>query len=358
MTWWLSCCAPCKKKKRNHPHHPSFVLGEGAYATVHGPLSSTDLQHYVDRWTSTTLSPEMPSTSLYVAKVYRDVKTMPLRPGETRVYETVAALQQGLSTQRILAPLLIDRTHHGYRLEIQEYGGREFTAVVHDRSWEWTDDMVWTLWVSFLEILRVGMDLIDHQLFLTDIKPENMVYTPEHGLALIDVEYVSLEDVYRRETQHVVFTPHPANVPPVFFRMFPESSGSFRTDHNDDDKNPTMPPWTRPFVYQLAVFCLFYPFAVLWLCLFSTMARSSRVMTRMTRLMKDVLQQDTDMQPRVLLAMMERVRLVDFPTLWEEYTAGTLKTAEDVAAVWISDNEIPFPRAKIEKVHYDDHYFF
>jgi hypothetical protein len=334
----------CNENRKEKKRKPSTFLAEGTYARVHGPFTSAELGKKFLHWTSTPLVPALPSSHLYVIKLYRPDTNSFSRPDIRWVYERVLALQREMKTRRIVVPWVIDETRGGLRVEIQEYGGREFTTVLYNSTWKWTDDMVWTLWTSIVEILRVGMDLIEHhQLFLMDIKPENMVYTSEHGLVLIDVEYMMLETVYQRKTENVVFTLDPACVPPLFFRIFPPSYVStppWWEKHT---------PWTRPLVRRIAIFCLFYPFAMLWKTFFHEMNRSSRVRFRMNKIMDHVLQQGTDILPHVLLDMMSRVRLVDFPILWKEYATGVLRSPEDVRAVWISNENLVFPSRKMEK---------
>lgn len=335
MLFCFSSCHP-RKKKAVGPERwpPSPFLAEGGFSRVYGPYTVHQLEPAYRKWTGHRLPP-LPSDRSYIAKFYlHHYRNKNPKENEMALWKKVVQLQSSYPTPRILVPRVLTHTRRKRRLEIQEYGGREFTKFVYDNDELWTDDRLWTLWLSILEILSIGTRLIeDHDLFLLDIKPENMVYTHLHGLSLIDVEYVPQETIFQGDTQNLVYT----------WEWLPPF--------------PTV-EWTRSLVRPMAMYSLFYPLAILWKSL-RVVSSTSKVRFRMNQLMDHGLQQGLDLSLSLplWLSMMKKVCAVDYPVLWKEYTAGMLKTPEDVDAVWISDKKLVFPPPRLEPFLWIKDYF-
>lgn len=139
-----------------------------------------------------------------------------------------------------------------------------------------------------VEILELGTRLImEKNLFMSDINPENMVFSFENGLALIDIEFYnqrqvlesSLNSVSNR-TPSMVFTLNPSSLPIQFGELFGRRRSKYFYQQyrrlwtpkdrklNEATFQSLMETLPRQLdsatVRKLALFTLFYPLCVIW----------------------------------------------------------------------------------------------
>jgi hypothetical protein len=89
-----------------------------------------------------------------------------------------------------------DEPNGYYIVEIQPFGGMDFFEISTNLSFPWSYSMFLQLWTTWLEALYACLKLImKHHLFVSDLKPENMVYNPHEGLRLIDVDVMSQSSI-------------------------------------------------------------------------------------------------------------------------------------------------------------------
>lgn len=118
-----------------------------------------------------------------------------------------------------IRPLVCGMLSFG-RFEVQPYGGKELFQVLTDGQ-KWTSfDPLKMAVRSLTMIAKACFLLIDEaRLFITDLKPENMVIHENGLIRLIDLEYVDLGTVNKK---NVVFTMNNNYIPiqfinPAFF---------------------------------------------------------------------------------------------------------------------------------------------
>jgi len=90
----------------------------------------------------------------------------------------------------------LDEPNGYYIVEIQLFGGMDFFEISTNLTFPWSYSMFLQLWTTWLEALYACLKLImKHHLFVSDLKPENMVYNPQDGLRLIDVDVMSQSSI-------------------------------------------------------------------------------------------------------------------------------------------------------------------
>ena len=90
----------------------------------------------------------------------------------------------------------LDEPNGYYIVEIQPFGGMDFFEISTNLTFPWSYSMFLQLWTTWLEALYACLKLImKHHLFVSDLKPENMVYNPQDGLRLIDVDVMSQSSI-------------------------------------------------------------------------------------------------------------------------------------------------------------------
>ena len=362
----MLCCRPPPPPIPKQERREKKPLATGRRSVVYGPYSSRETETEFETYTGKRLPRLSPHLS-YILKIHPSVKK-PL----TTTYETVWSVQNPFK-ECILVPLYMAKSlEDGKWVEVQRYGGVDMWYRIQDLTWEWTEDMLWSMWNSIHNILSVGLVLIQEEhLFLADVKLENMVWSAQ-GLSLIDVEWSTLDAVYQRNIHDLIFTPHPFSVPPEFFRLFPQPHECWdryscewdqeMTDLNvaslQDLEKKTPLEWSLDTVRRMALFCLFYPLVVLWKLLFVpslTTTDHTRILYRMTSVMNLVMTQREHLDASNILRLMNMVRLEEFPTIWNEYIQGYVENVEEV---WVSERQILFPRPKILIHQVLENYFF
>lgn len=126
-----------------------------------------------------------------------------------------------------ITPLVCGLLSFG-RFEIQPYGGKElFEVLTDDTPWPSFDPLAMAV-DSLVKIAEACFALIDDTgLFITDMKPENMVVHDNGVIRLIDLEYTDLRSITRKR---VVFTLNQSYLPIQFINpaFFPDP-GNRRT---------------------------------------------------------------------------------------------------------------------------------
>lgn len=181
-----------------------------------------------------------------------------------------------------------------YIVEIQPFGGMDFFEISTNLTFPWSYSMFLQLWTTWLEALYACLTLImKHHLFVSDLKPENMVYNPHDGLRLIDVDVMSqssiLEGFHNGSLEVPVISVSALVLPvqminPLFFNQ-QEIDGILRTylyrcnknrdllkslmnEQREDPQNPcsskVVRSWERTVpiskrIEDLAVLNVFYP---------------------------------------------------------------------------------------------------
>ena len=358
-------CAGWRSRRKNPHEEPNSppILAHGGGSTVFGPLTVTALDIAFHEWTGKMVPVSLDPVEIYVLKLHRNKKeACPFHP---QVLEGQASWKYA----KIIVPVWIEETTWGTSVEVQVYGGVEFSTLLLDPEWEWTDDMIWDVWTSMVDILILGhYFILHHGLFLCDLKAENMVYCAERGgLSLIDVEWVTQECVFQKRTEDIVFTLDPLNLPVEFMAVFsPKRQEVFgatyesmwdraATHCNQKTRRHTMglipDEWTPHVVKKLAPWCLVYCFLGIW----TRVAFSWKqvlpplLYTRMRRIMHWVAEERLETNVPGLVLVMEKVRWKHFDTLWE--------CDEPQEFSGEGDEEIDFPLVKINPATLFQNYF-
>ena len=271
----------CKKKSKPPLLPTEEILGSGSFGIVYGPYSRQKVGDIFESLVSgQKLAIPTRTRKKFVLKVYRDGKTSPYDRKLSRILG-----EYRLPVTRIIYPLEIARMSTGQWVEIQEYGGYDFFNLLASPSFPWDENLLWRGWVSIVEILELGTRLImEKNLFMSDIKPENMVFSLEKGLALIDIEFYNqrqvLESSASNKTPSLVFTLNPSSLPIQFGVLFDRRRSKYFYQQyrrlwtskdrklNEATFQSLMETLPRRLdsatVRKLALFTLFYPLCVIW----------------------------------------------------------------------------------------------
>jgi serine/threonine protein kinase len=273
------------KKKSKPPLLPTEeILGSGSFGIVYGPYSRQKVGDIFESLVSgQKLAIPTRTRKKFVLKVYREGKTSPYDRKLSRILG-----EYRLPVTRIIYPLEIAQMSTGQWLEIQEYGGYDFFNLLASPSFPWDENLLWRGWVSIVEILELGTRLImEKNLFMSDIKPENMVFSLEKGLALIDIEFYNQRQVLEssrssasNRTPSLVFTLNPSSLPIQFGVLFDRRRSKYFYQQyrrlwtskdrklNEATFQSLMETLPRQLdsvtVRKLALFTLFYPLCVIW----------------------------------------------------------------------------------------------
>jgi len=274
-----------KSERSSRPPLPAEeILGSGSFGIVYGPYSRQKVGEIFESLVSgQQLGIPSRTRKKFVLKVYRDGKTPPYDQKLSKILK-----EYPLPVTRIIYPLKIARMPTGQWLEIQEYGGYDFFNLLASPSFPWDENLLWRGWVSMVEILELGTRLImEKNLFMSDIKPENMVFSFKKGLALIDIEFYNQRQVLEstrssssKRSPSLVFTLNPSSLPIQFGVLF----GRRRSKYFYQQYRRLWTPKDRKLneatfqslietlprrldsttVRKLALFTLFYPLCVIW----------------------------------------------------------------------------------------------
>ena len=358
-------CTGWKQRRKNSQQLSNIpVVAHGGRSTVFGPFTVTALHFPFHEWTGKSVPVSLDPAEIYVLKLHRNKKeACPFHP-------QVVKCQASWKYAKIIVPVWIEDTTWGTSVEVQVYGGVEFSTLILDPEWEWTDDMIWDVWTSMVDILILGHHFIlHHGLFLCDLKAENMVYCAERGgLSLVDVEWVTQECVFQKRTQDIIFTLDPLNLPVEFMAIFsPKRRKMFCASYesmwdraatycNQKTRCHTMAlipeEWSPHVVEKLAVWCLVYCFLGIWTMLAFSWKQvlPPLLYARMRRIMHWVAEERLETDVPDLLLLMEEVRSKHFQTIWEGDEPREFPREDE-------DEQINFPLLKMSLFTLMEDYF-
>lgn len=273
------------------------VIGSGSFGTVYGPYDIQEISMFLSDTKQETMIQRVRSHEKYIIKIIHKY-----RRGDRRRIETAARIindfQNKKRLPRWITPLIVGTIHRSklirmlpghtpdqleYLFEIQRYGGHDLLELLQDRSLIISPSTIRILWKSIIEILDVGLTMIDHGYLLSDLKIENMVFDFEHGLFMIDPEIYRMDELIK--TKHpITVSPYPQNLPIQFLNdfFFTRSMKAKLLDKyirswtgSDKERNGhtirqllSAMRWSQPFdrkemIRHVAVLTLFYPFMVM-----------------------------------------------------------------------------------------------
>ena len=194
----------------------SEKLGSGTYGTVFGPYSKARVlailqsfyQNNILFWISIQkkCSDALSERKSYILRV--DIKRPVCVDMITEDVELMNRLGRlpSLYKNYFIVPLIVGCFSFA-KFEIQQYGGTElFDALANDPRL-WTDrQQLHTVISSWYRLFKGCLWLLhNHNVLITDIKPENMVIDRNGRLSMIDIETVRIRQVKSKDDT-VVFT--------------------------------------------------------------------------------------------------------------------------------------------------------
>jgi len=257
---------------------------------------------------TTYIQKDLEESGLYVIKILFQENRLDKRRSE-QMGELFMRYQRG-KTQRLIAPLVVGRIKRkdlnallpvssfrkiSFLFEIQRYAGGDnmYDVIMYTRkSVRWSIHNVLTLWNSMMEILEIGVAMIEGGYLISDIKMDNMIID-ESGMWMIDPE-VYPQTVFTT-MKNIVVTPNPMNMPaqflnPHFFspnplrtytllyrrdwmklKKFYQHTNSHRLDTLLDLTSKTV-RYQNPalFIRHVAILGLFYPFLMIMIYIIDT----------------------------------------------------------------------------------------
>jgi hypothetical protein len=232
-----------------------------------------------------------------------------------------------------------------FLFEIQRYAGGDdmFDVVVNTRkSVRWSIHNVVTLWTSMIEILEIGVTLIDAGYLLSDIKMENMIID-DSGLWMIDPE-IYPQYIFT-SMKNIIITPSPMNMPAQFLnqhfftpdplrrhkQMYRANWLKFKKFYQDTNRYrlDTLFQWTSKasrhqnpalFIRRVAILGLFYPFMMIMIyvidtriCIEKLSPESQNVVENISDLCYHIIQsRAATNQPKTMLKMMKKAMMKSF----------------------------------------------
>jgi len=165
-------------------------LGGGSFGKVYGPFPKHIMNYFLDWLYPRAIRPTFHEDEKYVLK-FVEMNMMNFE----KIYKKTLRLRSAITKlppgilQHFIYILFLGPLKNGV-VEIQRYGGKVLKKALVDKDVEKSK-----LTPSMISILS-GLSRIctDHDLMVTDIKPDNMAYEPTRGISLIDLEYTDLKD--------------------------------------------------------------------------------------------------------------------------------------------------------------------
>jgi len=345
----------CRERRKNNDRLDPKILGEGSFGRVYGPYGIQEVRLFLSRSdpTSTTYIKEnLEECGQYVIKIIFREERMDKQRSEAmgRIFERC----QRDRTARWIAPLVVGRITRSnltalipfknnkncsFLFEIQRYAGGDdmFDVVVNSKkSVQWSIHNLVTLWTSMIEILEIGVTLIDAGYLLSDIKMENMI-VDESGIWMIDPE-IYPQHIFTR-MKNMIITPSPMNMPAQFlnqhffspnplrkhkqvyrrnwnrFKKFYQDINNYHletlfqmTSKASRYQNPAL------FIRRIAILGLFYPFMMIMIyvidtriCIEKLSPESQNVVENIIDLCYHIIQsRAASNSPKTMLTMMKR----------------------------------------------------
>lgn len=215
-------------------------LGSGQEADVYGPLTYSMIQSILASACDVRLLTSQPcTTDQFILKISKTK----MNSSHKNQDEEIRKLHTRMTRQSILLPIAMARvTGEWFRqnpflqlpeeerpadsffaLEVQKYGGKEMFPLNADPRIRFTLMDIVHMWISIVYIMQDAWTVIrDLQMFMTDIKTENMVWDG-HRLRLIDVHFYPMPWRRQSERSPLVLTPRVDILPLQYFdRAWPK----------------------------------------------------------------------------------------------------------------------------------------
>lgn len=186
---------------------PKTKLAHGGEATVYCPFHASQ---FTDKRISLP-----PGRRTYIIKLFKE--KIPKEYGYRVLSQKYHILYEHIKDHdrryfRLPIRLGLDKNDMIY-CEIQEYGGGDLMKYLMNNE---RKDIPPNLLSSLKKICRLCLDLVlDHAVFLTDIKPENMVMRDDGTISLIDFDIVILN----KQKKSFMSTPNPFYMPIQFISI-------------------------------------------------------------------------------------------------------------------------------------------
>jgi hypothetical protein len=328
------------------------VLGEGSYGRVYGPYDLSALRLFLARCDSATyIEKDLEESGLYVIKINFQENRWDKRRSE-QMGEIFMRYQRG-RTARWIAPLVVGRItrldlislistmssfkNRSFLFEVQRYAGGDnmYDVIVNTKeSVQWSIHNVITLWNSMIEILEIGVRMVEAGYLLSDIKMSNMIID-ESGMWMIDPE-VYPQTMFTA-MKNIIITPNPMNMPAQFlnphffspnplkkykllyrqnwmkFKKFYQDTNGYRLDTLLDltskatrYQNPAL------FIRRVAILGLFYPFMMIMIFVLDTRinieelsSQSSEIIENINYICYKILKARASYNPKTMLQMMK-----------------------------------------------------
>jgi hypothetical protein len=303
-----------KLKKDKYPKK----IGEGGTAIVYGPFSTCEIKKLI-------IIPHniLDDNKYYIIKQYKRKKKY--------VFD-YDKLNKDINLKRFIIPIFYSSDG---LIEIQEYGGIDFFTLLNDSEFYFDEISLLILWNSIIEIIENGILLINqYKIFFSDIKPENMVYSYEKGISLIDIELYEHKIIYDCNYQNIIFSNNPYYIPLQFGLIFGSNFNIFLKKYikfwnkqltklnNNTIQNIKKNLPKNITLNSLSIFSLLYPFCIILKIILKkkiiTEMININLIINMNLILSFILQKRLEIDPDKIIYLMKNVKRKNFRNIFEK----------------------------------------